>query len=56
MGGDGGTISSNRAYLRGAGKADHTADHKRFNASRTKEEEAEENDLDIPAFLRRQAN
>lgn len=41
MGGDGGTISSNRAYLRGAGKADHTADHKRFNASRTKEEEAE---------------
>jgi hypothetical protein len=41
MGGDGGTISSNRAYLRGAGKADHTADHKRHNASRTKEEEAE---------------
>ena len=40
MGGDGGTISSNRAYLRGAGKADHTADHKRFNAPRTKEEEA----------------
>ena len=41
MGGDGGTISSNRAYLRGAGKADHTADHKRFNASRSKEEESE---------------
>lgn len=41
MGGDGGTISSNRAYLRGAGKADHTADHKRHNMSRTREEEAE---------------
>ena len=27
MGGDGGTISSNRTYLRGAGKACHTADH-----------------------------
>ncbi|KAL3786944.1 hypothetical protein ACHAWO_013783 [Cyclotella atomus] len=41
MGGDGGTISSNRAYLRGAGKADHTADHKRHNASSlTREEEA----------------
>lgn len=41
MGGDGGTISSNRAYLRGAGKAGHTADHKRYNASRSKEEESE---------------
>jgi hypothetical protein len=41
MGGDGGTISSNRAYLRGAGKADHTADHKRHNpSSLTREEEA----------------
>lgn len=27
MGGDGGTVAANRAYLRGAGKADHTADH-----------------------------
>ena len=26
MGGDGGTVAANRAYLRGAGKADHTAD------------------------------
>ena len=41
MGGDGGTISSSRAYLRGAGKADHTADHKRHAVSRTKEDEAE---------------
>ncbi|KAL3778638.1 hypothetical protein HJC23_001587 [Cyclotella cryptica] len=41
MGGDGGTISSSRAYLRGAGKADHTADHKRHATSRTKEDEAE---------------
>ncbi|KAL7517445.1 hypothetical protein ACHAWX_002367 [Stephanocyclus meneghinianus] len=41
MGGDGGTISSSRAYLRGAGKADHTADHKRHAVTRTKEDEAE---------------
>ena len=26
MGGDGGTVAANRAYLRGTGKADHTAD------------------------------
>lgn len=29
MGGDGGVIASNRKYLRGAGNANHTADHNR---------------------------
>ncbi|KAL7538280.1 hypothetical protein ACHAXR_008445 [Thalassiosira sp. AJA248-18] len=38
MGGDGGTISSNRTYLRGAGKACHTADAKRSNQSQLKED------------------
>jgi hypothetical protein len=30
MGGDGGTVAANRAYLRGAGKANHTADRARI--------------------------
>lgn len=41
MGGDGGTISSNRTYLRGAGKACHTADHPSNAAKRVKLEDAE---------------
>jgi hypothetical protein len=41
MGGDGGTISSNRTYLRGAGKACHTADHPSNAAKRAKLEDAE---------------
>ena len=41
MGGDGGTISSNRTYLRGAGKACHTADHPSNALKRAKLEEAE---------------
>mmetsp|Transcript_16714 Transcript_16714/g.23577 ORF Transcript_16714/g.23577 Transcript_16714/m.23577 type:complete len:326 (+) Transcript_16714:49-1026(+) len=35
MGGDGGVIASNRKYLRGAGTADHTADHKRSQQQRS---------------------
>ncbi|KAL7529456.1 hypothetical protein ACHAWF_002982 [Thalassiosira exigua] len=41
MGGDGGTISSNRTYLRGAGKACHTADHPSNALRRAKLEDAE---------------
>mmetsp|Transcript_12573 Transcript_12573/g.30694 ORF Transcript_12573/g.30694 Transcript_12573/m.30694 type:complete len:368 (+) Transcript_12573:44-1147(+) len=41
MGGDGGTISSNRTYLRGAGKACHTADHPSNALKRAKLEDAE---------------
>eukprot|EP00986_Skeletonema_menzelii_P020544 scaffold31586_cov160-Skeletonema_menzelii.AAC.3 len=41
MGGDGGTISSNRTYLRGAGKACHTADHPSNAAKRAKLEDTE---------------
>mmetsp|Transcript_5761 Transcript_5761/g.12582 ORF Transcript_5761/g.12582 Transcript_5761/m.12582 type:complete len:368 (+) Transcript_5761:152-1255(+) len=41
MGGDGGTISSNRTYLRGAGKACHTADHPSNALKRSKLEDAE---------------
>jgi len=41
MGGDGGTISSNRTYLRGAGKACHTADHPSNALKRAKFEESE---------------
>ena len=41
MGGDGGTISSNRTYLRGAGKACHTADHPSNAAKRAKIEDTE---------------
>lgn len=45
MGGDGGTISSSRLYLRGAGKASHTADHPshahRLAHKRSKADEAE---------------
>ena len=41
MGGDGGTISSSRLYLRGAGKASHTADHPSNAHKRTKVEDAE---------------
>lgn len=41
MGGDGGTISSNRTYLRGAGKACHTADHPSNALRRSKLEDAE---------------
>ena len=41
MGGDGGTISSNRTYLRGAGKACHTADHPSNAAKRAKLEDPE---------------
>ncbi|KAL3764021.1 hypothetical protein ACHAW5_005105 [Stephanodiscus triporus] len=33
MGGDGGTVAANRAYLRGAGKADHTADRASSSSS-----------------------
>eukprot|EP00571_Detonula_confervacea_P003751 CAMPEP_0172320064 /NCGR_PEP_ID=MMETSP1058-20130122/39532_1 /TAXON_ID=83371 /ORGANISM="Detonula confervacea, Strain CCMP 353" /LENGTH=62 /DNA_ID=CAMNT_0013035251 /DNA_START=292 /DNA_END=476 /DNA_ORIENTATION=+ len=40
MGGDGGTISSNRTYLRGAGKACHTADHPSNALKRSKVEDA----------------
>lgn len=36
MGGDGGTIGSTRAYLRGAGKALHTADHPSSARERSK--------------------
>ncbi len=36
MGGDGGTIGSTRAYLRGAGKACHTADHPSSARERSK--------------------
>mmetsp|Transcript_21521 Transcript_21521/g.33175 ORF Transcript_21521/g.33175 Transcript_21521/m.33175 type:complete len:327 (-) Transcript_21521:77-1057(-) len=35
MGGDGGVIASNRKYLRGAGTADHTGDHKRCQQQRS---------------------
>mmetsp|Transcript_12013 Transcript_12013/g.17933 ORF Transcript_12013/g.17933 Transcript_12013/m.17933 type:complete len:353 (-) Transcript_12013:28-1086(-) len=42
MGGDGGTISSNRTYLRGAGKACHTADHPSNAAKRAKLEDTEQ--------------
>ena len=42
MGGDGGTISSNRTYLRGAGKACHTADHPSNALKRAKLEDAEQ--------------
>jgi len=45
MGGDGGTISSNRTYLRGAGKACHTADHKSNALKRSKLEDAENSKL-----------
>ena len=45
MGGDGGTISSNRTYLRGAGKACHTADHKSNALKRSKVEDAENSKL-----------
>mmetsp|Transcript_14314 Transcript_14314/g.29118 ORF Transcript_14314/g.29118 Transcript_14314/m.29118 type:complete len:333 (-) Transcript_14314:132-1130(-) len=41
MGGDGGTISSSRQYLRGAGKASHTADHPSNALKRAKVEDAE---------------
>lgn len=41
MGGDGGTISSSRLYLRGAGKASHTADHPSNALKRAKVEDAE---------------
>ena len=41
MGGDGGTISSNRTYLRGTGKACHTADHPSNALKRSKIEDAE---------------
>lgn len=41
MGGDGGTISSNRVYLRGAGKASHTADHPSNAHKRAQVEDAE---------------
>lgn len=41
MGGDGGTISSNRTYLRGAGKACHTADHPSNAAKRAKLEDTD---------------
>ena len=41
MGGDGGTISSNRTYLRGAGKACHTADHPSNAFKRSKAEDVE---------------
>lgn len=41
MGGDGGTISSNRTYLRGAGKACHTADHPSNALRRARLEDAE---------------
>lgn len=41
MGGDGGTISSNRTYLRGAGKAEHTADHPSNALKRSKLDDAE---------------
>lgn len=40
MGGDGGVIASNRLYLRGAGKACHTADRERYK--KTQEEEHQE--------------
>jgi len=45
MGGDGGTISSNRTYLRGAGKACHTADHKSNALKRSKVEDVENSKL-----------
>jgi len=45
MGGDGGTISSNRTYLRGAGKACHTADHKSNALKRSKLEDVENSKL-----------
>lgn len=41
MGGDGGTVSTNRTYLRGAGKACHTADHPSNALKRAKVEDAE---------------
>ncbi|KAL9178554.1 hypothetical protein ACHAXT_001892 [Thalassiosira profunda] len=41
MGGDGGTVSTNRTYLRGAGKACHTADHPSNALKRAKLEDAE---------------
>lgn len=41
MGGDGGTISSNRLFLRGAGKACHTADHPSNARKRAKVEDLE---------------
>ena len=40
MGGDGGTIGSTRAYLRGAGKASHTADHPSSARERSKKKAA----------------
>lgn len=39
MGGDGGTVAANRAYLRGAGKADHTADHNSSVRNRSRVED-----------------
>ena len=38
MGGDGGTVSTNRWYLRGAGSASHTADAKRSGGAPTDDE------------------
>ena len=38
MGGDGGTVSTNRRYLRGAGSASHTADAKRSGGAPTDDE------------------
>mmetsp|Transcript_26355 Transcript_26355/g.76061 ORF Transcript_26355/g.76061 Transcript_26355/m.76061 type:complete len:331 (-) Transcript_26355:1465-2457(-) len=38
MGGDGGTVSTNRRYLRGAGSASHTADAKRSGGTTTDDE------------------
>ena len=38
MGGDGGTVSTNRRYLRGAGSASHTADAKRSGGAATDDE------------------
>ena len=39
MGGDGGTVAANRAYLRGAGKADHTADYNSSVRNRSRVED-----------------
>ena len=41
MGGDGGTVSTNRLYLRGAGRATHTADAQRHSTTSTTEDERE---------------
>mmetsp|Transcript_35760 Transcript_35760/g.78347 ORF Transcript_35760/g.78347 Transcript_35760/m.78347 type:complete len:361 (+) Transcript_35760:98-1180(+) len=41
MGGDGGTVSTNRLYLRGAGRATHTADAQRQSTTSTTEDERE---------------